>query len=70
MPLIICKFHLIKDHRSTCKCKLYRTNIAKQKQTHRYREHTSGCQRGEGRGMSKIGEGNLEVQTLTYKIIK
>ena len=27
-----------------------RTNITKQKQSHRYREQTSGCQKGEGEG--------------------
>ena len=30
----------------------------KQKQSHRYREQTGGCQRGGGGGLREIGEGN------------
>ena len=33
-------------------------NITKKKQTHRYREQTSGDQWGEGRGRGKIGVGD------------
>lgn len=53
--------------------KTYRTNIAKQKQIHRRREQTNSCQRGGVGGMSKIGEGDLEVQTpniFQYKVNK
>ena len=41
-----------------------KTNIAKKKQTHRYREQTGGCQRESGWRMSEIGEGgtNLPLQ--------
>ena len=31
-------------------------NITKQKQTHRYREQTSGYQRGDGWGRGETGE--------------
>ena len=37
----------------------------KQKQSHRYRDKTGGCQM---RGMSKIVEGGQEVQTFSVKI--
>ena len=40
-------------------------NIRK-KQTHRYREQTSGYQWGRGRGI--IGVGEWEVQTIGYKV--
>ena len=43
-------------------------NITKQKQIHRYREQTSGYQKGEGRG--KIGVEDEEVQAAIHKIDK
>ena len=45
-------------------------NATKKKQTHRYREQTSGYQWGEGRGRCKIGVRDYEVQTIMYKINK
>ena len=39
-------------------------NITKQNQTHRYREHTSGCQWGEERGRSQMG---YNVQSIMDK---
>ena len=33
-------------------------NVTKQKQTHRYREQTSGYQWGEGKGEGRDGEGD------------
>ena len=45
-------------------------NIIKQKQTHRYREQTSGQQWGEEAGRGKVGGGDQEVQTTMYKINK
>ena len=52
--------------------KTYRANIAKQKQIHRHREQTNSCQRGGVGGISKTGEGDLEVQTpnIIYFSIK
>ena len=44
-------------------------NIIKQKQTHRYREQTSGYQGERGWG-SKTGAETYEVQTIMYKINK
>ena len=44
--------------------------VTKQKQTHRYRKQTSGCQWGDGRGRDKIGVWNAEVQITTYKTDK
>ena len=43
-------------------------NITKQKQTHRYREQTSGYQwvEGEGRGRGKKEKGDYKVQTVIY----
>ena len=43
-------------------------NITKQKQTHRYREQTSGYQwvGGEGRGRDKKEKGDYKVQTVIY----
>ena len=38
-------------------------NITKQKQTHRYREQTSGYQWEEGRGRGRLGVGDKEVQS-------
>ena len=40
------------------------TNITKQKQIHRYREHSRSLPEERGMGMSEIGEGNEEVHTL------
>ena len=45
-------------------------NTTKQKLTYRYREQTSGCQWGEGRGRDQIGGEDEEVQTTMYKINK
>ena len=42
-------------------------NITKQKQSHRYREQTSGYQWGGGGGGNKIGEEDQEVQSTKYK---
>ena len=39
-------------------------NITKKKQTHRYRELTSGYQWGEGMGEGQYRVGDLEVQTI------
>ena len=43
-------------------------NITKKKLTHRYREQTSGCQWGAGRGRGNIGDGEWELQTIRFKI--
>ena len=43
-------------------------NITKKRQTHRYREQTSGYQGGEGRARGNTGVGDEEVQTVRYKI--
>ena len=45
-------------------------NKTKKKQTHRYRERTSGYQRGEGRGEGQYGGRVLRVQSILYKINK
>jgi len=37
---------------------MYGIEKMKQKQTHRYREHTGGWQKGEDRKVGKIGEGD------------
>ena len=39
----------------------------KQKQTHRQREQTGGCQRRGEWEMGKIGEGDQEVETSVIK---
>ena len=39
----------------------------KQKQTYKYREQTCSCQKERGQG-GKIGEGDEEVQTFSYKM--
>ena len=44
-------------------------SIIKQKQTHRYREQTSGYQGERGKG-GKIGAETYKVQTTMYKINK
>ena len=41
-------------------------NITK-KQTHRYREQTSGYQCGEGTGEGQYGDGGWEVQIIRYR---
>ena len=38
-----------------------------QKQTHKYREQTGGCQREGSEGMGEISKGAQEVQTSSYK---
>ena len=43
-------------------------NIRKKKQTRKYREQTSGYQWGEEMRSGNIGVGDLEVQTIMYKI--
>ena len=43
-------FHLYVESK-----KIKQTDVTKQKQTHRYREQTSGYQWGEGSGRGKIG---------------
>ena len=51
--------------------KIKRVNIRKQKQTHRYREQTSGYQWGEGRGEGQAGGMGLrDTKTTVYKIDK
>ena len=47
------KYHMISLRREIKKIKQI-----KQKQTHRYREQTGGCQKGGAWGMSEIGEGD------------
>ena len=47
-----------------------KTNEQTVNQTYKYREHTDGCQRGEGGGMGKISEGEWEVQASSYRINK
>ena len=42
-------------------------NITKLKQTHRYREQTSGYASGEERGDGKKGVGEEEIQTVRIK---
>ena len=44
--------------------------IEKQKQTHRYREQTSGYQRAEGRGEGQIRGIRLRIETTIYKMDK
>ena len=39
-------------------------NITKKKQTHRYREQTSGYQLGKGGGQDNIGVRGWEVQQM------
>ena len=46
------------------------TNIAKQKQTHRYREKTSGCQRGQWPGEEWNKWRRLKGTYYSYKISK
>lgn len=51
----------------TCKKK---KEQAEQKQTHKYRDQSHGCQRREGRKAYEIDESDKEVQTSNYKIGK
>ena len=45
-------------------------NITKKKQTHGYREQTSGYQWGDGSGEGQDSGRGLEMQTVLYKISK
>ena len=73
-------FYLVKEVRERCtsdvqityiwNLKIKQMYVTKQKQTHRYRKQTSGCQWGDGRGRDKIGVWNAEVQITTYKTDK
>ena len=52
------KYHVV-----SLTCEIYKqqnkwTNQMKQKQIHRYRGQTDGCQNGGGGGMGKKGEGD------------
>ena len=53
------KRQILHDTSLICCIKKYNklVNITKKKQTHRYREKTRGCQRGEGRGRGSIAIG-------------
>ena len=42
----------------------------KQKQTHRYREHTCGCQGGGRWGRGGLGVWDWQMQTIIYKMDK
>ena len=42
-------------------------NVTKKKQTHIYREQTSGCQWGEGKGEKKMGQGIKRHKVLHKK---
>ena len=42
----------------------------KQKQTHRRREQTCGCQGGGGWGKDGVGVWDQQMQTITYKMDK
>ena len=42
-------------------------NIMKKKQTHRYREQTSGCQQSEGRKEGQNGCEDEETQTTVHE---
>ena len=43
-------------------------NKIKKKETHRYREQTSGYYWGEGSGEGQYRVGDEEIQTIRYKI--
>ena len=45
-------------------------NVTKQKQTHRYREQTSGYQWGDGSGEGQDSGRGLAIQTVLSKISK
>ena len=42
----------------------------KQKQTHRHREQTSGCQGGGGMEWDGLGVWGLQIQTITFRMDK
>ena len=42
----------------------------KQKQTHRHREQTCGCQGGEAQGRDGLGVWDQQMQTIIYKMDK
>ena len=42
----------------------------KQKQTHRHREQTCGCQGRGGREWDGLGVGGWQMQTITFRINK
>ena len=42
----------------------------KQKQTHRHREQTCGCQGGQGVGKGRIGSLGLAEATIIYRMDK
>ena len=42
----------------------------KQKQTHRHREQTCGCQGGEGWGREGLGVWDQQMQTVIYRMDK
>ena len=42
----------------------------KQKQTHRYREQTCGCQRAGGWGRDGLGVWDEQMQTIIYRMDK
>ena len=42
----------------------------KQKQTHRHREQTCGCQRGEGWGRDGLGVWDQQMQTIICRMDK
>ena len=41
-----------------------------QKQTHRHREQTCGCQDGEGKERDPLGVWSWEMQTTTFRMDK
>ena len=41
-----------------------------QKQTHRHREQTCGCQEGEGRKWDGWGDWGCQMQTTTFRMDK
>ena len=42
----------------------------KQKQTHRHRDQTCGCQGGGGVGRDRVGIWGLQMQTIIYGMDK
>ena len=42
----------------------------KQKQTHRHREQTCGCQGGEGWEREELGVWDKQMQTIIYRMDK
>ena len=45
-----------------------KTNKTKQKQTHRDREQSGGCQRGGERGRKEIGEGDKRLRDTNFQL--